>query len=127
MKQQSFGGEPAALDAGMGSATSNGNNSDPAKSGVAREYQAFVSDVEDLVSSATALTGEDLARVKARLGARISAARESISNVTSAVSDQVRSGATATDHYVRSQPWQAVGISAAAGILIGYLLGRRGS
>ena len=127
MKQQSFAAEPTAMDTGIGLAGTNGTTSETSQSGVAREYHAFVSDVEDLVSSATSLTGEDLARAKARLGARISSARASISKVSSAVTDQVRSGATATDSYVRTQPWQAVGISAVAGILIGYLLGRRGS
>jgi ElaB/YqjD/DUF883 family membrane-anchored ribosome-binding protein len=96
------------------------------QSGVAREYHAFVSDVEDLVSSATSLTGEDLARVKAKLSARISSAKDSLVQAGGVVSDQVRSGAKATDAYVRTQPWQAVGISAAAGLLLGYLLGRRG-
>jgi len=127
MKQQSFAAEPAATDAGVGPSTSNGNTGRTPPSGVAREYQAFVSDVEDLISSATSLTGDDLARAKARLGARISSAKASIDRVSGAVSDQVRGGAMAADSFVRTQPWQAVGIGAAAGILIGYLLGRRGS
>ena len=41
--------------------------------------------------------------------------------------DRARSGANATDQYVREQPWQAVGISAAVGLLIGFLVGRRGT
>ena len=127
MKQQSFAAEPTAMDTGIGLASTNGTTGDTSQSGVAREYHAFVSDVEDLLSSATSLTGEDLARAKARLGARIASAKASIGKVTSAVTDQVRNGATATDNFVRTQPWQAVGIGAAAGILIGYLLGRRGS
>jgi len=128
MKQQSFAAEPTAMDTGIGLASTNGGTTgDTAQSGVAREYHAFLSDVEDLISSATSLTGEDLARAKARLGARITSARASIGKVSGEVSEQVRSGARATDNYVRTQPWQAVGISAAAGILIGYLLGRRGS
>jgi ElaB/YqjD/DUF883 family membrane-anchored ribosome-binding protein len=127
MKQQSSGAESGAADAGMGPAATNGTSGHAAKSGVAREYQAFLSDVEDLVSSTTSLTGEDLARAKASLSARIASARASIDNVSGAVSDEARSGAMATDSFVRSQPWLAVGIGAAGGILIGYLLGRRGS
>ena len=127
MKQQSFGADPTGAGAGAGLTTGNGTSADTEHSGVAREYHAFVSDVEDLISSATSLTGEDLARAKAKLSARITAARASIVRAGGAVSEQVRSGAKATDSYVRAQPWQAVGISAAAGLLIGYLLGRRGS
>ena len=119
MKQQPMGG--AAL------ATGNGTTPDTTQSGVAREYHALLNDVEDLISSATSLTGEDLAQAKAQLSARIAAAKASIARASGAVSGQVRSGAMATDSYVRTQPWQAVGISAAAGILVGYLLGRRSS
>ncbi|HMI38165.1 MAG TPA: DUF883 family protein [Steroidobacteraceae bacterium] len=127
MKQQSDAADPAAAAAGMGSASASGTTDNTAQSGVAGEFQAFLSDVEDLISSATSLTGEDLTRTKAKLGARINSARASIEKVGSAVSDQARGGASAADSYVRTQPWQAVGIGAAAGILIGYLLGRRGS
>jgi ElaB/YqjD/DUF883 family membrane-anchored ribosome-binding protein len=117
MKQQSLGADSPG----------NGTAADTDQSGVAREYHAFVSDVEDLISSATSLTGADLARAKARLSARITSARASIARAGGAVSEQARSGARATDSYLRAQPWQAVGITAAAGFLIGYLLGRRGS
>ncbi len=120
MKQQTFGADPTV-------ATANGTTLEAEQSGVAREYHAFVSDVEDLISSTTSLTGEDLARAKAKLSARISSARASIVRAGGAVSDQVRNSAKATDSYVRAQPWQAVGISVAAGLLVGYLLGRRGS
>ena len=127
MKQQSFGADPTGTGPAAALAAGNGTSADTEQSGIAREYHAFVSDIEDLISSATSLTGEDLARAKARLSARITSARASIVRAGGVVSEQVRSGARATDSYVRAQPWQAVGISAAAGILLGYLLGRRGS
>ncbi|HEX9473177.1 MAG TPA: DUF883 family protein [Steroidobacteraceae bacterium] len=127
MKQQSSAAEPAVTDAGMESAASNGTTDNTAQSGVAREFQALLSDVEDLILSATSLTGEDLVSAKEKLSAHISSARASIDKVGGTVADQVRSGAMATDSYVRKQPWQAVGIGAVAGALIGYLLGRRDS
>jgi len=127
MKQQSSGADPTRAGAGAALAAGNGTTADTEQSGLAREYHAFVSDVEDLLSSATSLTGEDLSRAKARLSERITSARESIVSAGGAVSEQVRSGARATDSYVRAQPWQAVGVSVAAGLLVGYLLGRRGS
>jgi len=127
MKQQSFAADQTGAVASAVLAGGNGTSADTEESGVAREYHAFVSDVEDLISSATSLTGEDLSRAKARLSARISSARASIVRAGGAVSEQVRSGAKATDSYVRAQPWQAVGISVAAGLLVGYLLGRRSS
>ena len=107
--------------------TANGATGDNAKSGLAREYHDFLTDVEHLISSATSLTSDDLVRAKARLTAHIVSARASVVDAGSAAVERARSGAKATDQYVRAQPWQAVGISAVAGILIGFMLGRRGA
>ena len=79
------------------------------------------------MGSASSLTGEELARAKAALSTRISAARVSAARIGNVVSERVQAGARATDEYVHKQPWQAVGIAAGAGLLIGFLFGRRNS
>jgi ElaB/YqjD/DUF883 family membrane-anchored ribosome-binding protein len=99
---------------------------DAAPSGVSREFHNFLTDVEDLVKSTTSLTGEDLARAKAKLAARVAAARDSVEKMGGAIADRARNTVKATDGYVHEQPWQAIGIGAAAGLLIGFLLARRG-
>jgi ElaB/YqjD/DUF883 family membrane-anchored ribosome-binding protein len=38
---------------------------------------------------------------------------------------KARAGAGAAEDYVRDNPWQAVGIAAGLGLLIGLLIGRR--
>jgi ElaB/YqjD/DUF883 family membrane-anchored ribosome-binding protein len=107
--------------------TANGTAADAAPSGVAHELHAFLSDVEDLITSATSLSGEDLARAKAKLAERIASAKSAVGKAGSMVSERARSGAKSTDTFVRDQPWQAVGITAAAALLVGFLLGRRSS
>jgi ElaB/YqjD/DUF883 family membrane-anchored ribosome-binding protein len=128
MNQESFstpsGSTSGATFGGNGSPT---DTSHKAESGVAREYHAFLDDVSDLLSSATSMSGEDFARAKARLSARITAAKESVTRAGGALAQRARSGASATDQYVREQPWQAIGATAAVGLLVGFLLGRRGS
>jgi ElaB/YqjD/DUF883 family membrane-anchored ribosome-binding protein len=41
------------------------------------------------------------------------------------VIQRTRQAATVTNNYVHEQPWQAIGIGAAAGVLLGFVLGRR--
>jgi ElaB/YqjD/DUF883 family membrane-anchored ribosome-binding protein len=96
-------------------------------SGLVREYHKLLADLEDLIGSASTLTGEELTRAKSNLTTRIGAARDAAMRMGNVVSDRVRAGAHATDHYVHESPWQAIGISAAAGLLLGFLLGRRNS
>lgn len=96
-----------------------------AASRASREFQDFLADVEDLIASSASLTGEELARAKARLNERIAAARESAEAIGEKVTDRVRSTAKSTDSYVHEHPWQAAGVAAALGLLLGLALSRR--
>lgn len=95
--------------------------------GLSREFHDVLSDIEDLITSTTSLTGDDLARAKMKLRSRISDARRSLSAMGSGVVEQARTTADRTHRFVQHQPWQAVGIGAGIGLLIGMLIGRRGS
>jgi ElaB/YqjD/DUF883 family membrane-anchored ribosome-binding protein len=89
------------------------------------EIRNFVADVEDLITETTSITSEDLVRVKAKLGERVTAAKESIQDMSDAVVQRARRTATVTNDYVHEQPWAAVGIGAALGVLVGFVVGRR--
>lgn len=95
------------------------------QAGVSREFHSLFTDIEDLLKSTTSLTGDDLARAKASLVARASAARASIEKMGVVIADRARNTATATDGYVHERPWQAIGIGAALGLVAGFVLARR--
>jgi ElaB/YqjD/DUF883 family membrane-anchored ribosome-binding protein len=95
------------------------------QAGVSREFHSLFTDIEDLLKSTTSLTGDDLARAKAKLSARATAARESIEKMGVVIADRARNTATATDGYVHERPWQAIGIGAALGLVAGFMLARR--
>ena len=94
-------------------------------SAVSREARNFLADIEDLVKATTSLTGEDLARARAKLAERIAAAKASVEKMGGAVVDGTRQAAQATDGFVRERPWQSIGIGAALGVLVGFLIARR--
>lgn len=94
-------------------------------SGVSREIRNFLADIEHLIEQTTSITGEDLARVKAKISERVSAAKASIDQMSGTVTARVRSSAVATNSYVHESPWNAIGIGAAVGVLLGLLLSRR--
>ena len=101
------------------------NARDAAASGISREFHNFIADVEDLIQATTSLTGEELYAARAKLNNRIAAARDSVADVTESVTQRVRKSAAVTNQYVHDQPWQAVGIGAAVGVLLGFVIGRR--
>jgi ElaB/YqjD/DUF883 family membrane-anchored ribosome-binding protein len=54
-----------------------------------------------------------------------SGARERLSSLDSSVRSGARQAADFTDGYVHENPWRAIGVGAAIGLLIGYLVSRR--
>jgi ElaB/YqjD/DUF883 family membrane-anchored ribosome-binding protein len=106
---------------------SSAEHGDLASKGAAlgTEFRHLVSDLEDLIKSATHLSGDDLSRAKQAIEERVSVAREKLDSVSGLVADKARSTAQATDTYVHEQPWRAVGIATAVGVLLGMLMTRR--
>ena len=98
---------------------------DKPRSGVARELHSFVADIEDLIKATTSLTGEDLAKARAKLTQRVEAAKQSVGRMSDEIALRTREGVRATDDYVHEQPWKAIGMGAAAGLLLGLVLARR--
>jgi ElaB/YqjD/DUF883 family membrane-anchored ribosome-binding protein len=108
------------------SAGSTKNPAADAPSGITQEFNNFVADMEDLIKASTSLTGDDLARAKTKLYTRVATARAFLEGMPATISDRARETVKVADGYVREQPWRAIGMTAAVGALIGFLLGRRG-
>jgi ElaB/YqjD/DUF883 family membrane-anchored ribosome-binding protein len=58
-------------------------------------------------------------------GKKLESARESLNQAHTVVTDTAKQYADVTDEYVHANPWKALGIAAAAGVLVGILLARR--
>ena len=87
---------------------------DEVKSKVAGQYE----DVKSMVAGQY----ED---VKSKVAGQYDVAREKFGELQATVEDGAKAAMTTTDTYVRSNPWRAVGIAAAAGAIIGFLASRR--
>ncbi len=89
------------------------------------EFQKFVQDIEELIKETSTLTGDELARASEKLRERVALAKLSTSVMGGVLAGQATKAVEATDEYVTTKPWAAVGISAAVGVIIGLLLARR--
>jgi len=76
----------------------------------------------DEVKSKVAGQYED---VKSKVAGQYEVAREKFGELQTTVQDGAKTAMTTTDAYVRSNPWRAVGIAAAAGAIIALLASRR--
>lgn len=90
---------------------------------VPREEHDLLSDVESLVAKTKSIMGGDLAVAKARLDERVAKARHAVIETGDALLQQTRRKADLAKRYVEARPWPMVGVAAAVGGLIGFLVG----
>lgn len=107
----------------MRSSSTMGNttNSNP----IARDIQNVVSDAQELLKTVQTEGSGKLAEVKGQVQAKLDNARQMIGDLGTQVQDGAKQAMDTTDAYVRANPWRAVGVSAAVGALIGFLIARR--
>lgn len=92
---------------------------------VSSEFSNFLADMEDLVKTSNAATGEELVQVRAKINDSISAAKASIEGTSATVSESAKKSAKVANSYVHEKPWQVIAASALIGCAIGALLARR--
>lgn len=89
------------------------------------DFRTLVDDTEELVRATTAQAGEKIADIRQRAMQAAHKVKPQLAQLQSTVTRQACSTATATEHYVRDNPWTAVGLSAIAGLVLGLLVARR--
>jgi ElaB/YqjD/DUF883 family membrane-anchored ribosome-binding protein len=96
-----------------------------AKDKLAADFREVMSDIDALLNATTNKAEGEASALRERIVGRLEAARSRVAAAQHEAADRARRAADVTDHYVHEKPWQAVGIAAAAGLLIGVLIGRR--
>jgi ElaB/YqjD/DUF883 family membrane-anchored ribosome-binding protein len=102
---------------------SNGVND--VKAAASSEIRNLIADVEDLMARIADLKDADVVRVRCKVQRAIDATKQSLTEGADAVRQHAQGIATATDDLVRDNPWQAVGIAALVGVVVGILATRR--
>ena len=90
-----------------------------------QEVRDLMADVQDLLGKVAHVADPEIARLRAKVEGGLATAKQAFATGADQVQRTGRAAAAAGDDYVRTQPWQAVGIAAVAGLLIGFLAGRR--
>ncbi len=89
------------------------------------DMKILVSDVEEILRATAGVAGEKMVDLRERIGERLRDAKLRIADAEVALVDKTKAAARATDDYVNENPWQAVGIGAGIGLLLGIIIGRR--
>jgi len=93
------------------------------------EFNSVVTETEQLLKSVATAGGEKADALRGGVADGIAAASERLDKLRLDALAQASSAADATDDYVQSNPWRAIGIAAAvsglAGLVAGLLIARR--
>ncbi|AJC22969.1 hypothetical protein RO07_01660 [Pandoraea pulmonicola] len=89
------------------------------------DIKTVLADAEDLLKQAANTTGERASELSDKALTLLKQAKEKASDVQVVVVEKSKQAARATDDYVHDHPWQAVGIAAGIGVVIGLLLNRK--
>ena len=93
--------------------------------GKGAEWQNLVADVEDLVKKVANVDDEEIAEIRSKVEHTLAKAKTTADEGIAAARERAGEVSEATDEYVRDNPWAAIGIAAAIGIVIGFVAGRR--
>jgi ElaB/YqjD/DUF883 family membrane-anchored ribosome-binding protein len=89
------------------------------------DLTAVIKDAESLLRVTAAQTGDKVEEIRARAEETVRNAKARLGEVEEQALERAREFAGDADEYVRGNPWQAVGIAAGIGLVIGMLMSRR--
>lgn len=89
------------------------------------DMRNVVADAEEIVRATAGMAGEKIADLRERMSVHLYDAKLRLEEAEAIVIDKTKAAARATDDYVNENPWQAVGIAAGIGLLLGIIIGRR--
>ena len=85
---------------------------DRAKGRMAADFKTMITDSEDLLKAAASVSGEGFGAARSKFEERVKSAKAMLADAS-------------PPEYIRGNPWTAVGIAVAAGLLVGFFVAKR--
>ncbi len=97
---------------------------DVSKEKLIQDLQLVVSDAEELLRATAGQAGDKVSAARERIQDSLAAAKARLAVTQEAMLEKTKQAAHVTDEYVHENPWRAVGIGAAVGLVVGMLISR---
>ena len=89
------------------------------------EFAAVLAEAEEMLKRAATETGDKARDLRSQIETKLLRAKLALQEIEGQTVDQAKRAARVTDDYVHDNPWQAIGIAAAVGVLVGLMMNRR--
>jgi ElaB/YqjD/DUF883 family membrane-anchored ribosome-binding protein len=101
------------------------DNNESGDARLVADFKKIVTDTEALLRSVAGVAGEQGAAMQASLAETLESAKAELRKLQQATTQRAGEAARATDAYVHENPWQAVAVAGAVGLIAGLIVGRR--
>jgi ElaB/YqjD/DUF883 family membrane-anchored ribosome-binding protein len=101
------------------------DNTEQSRTKLVDEFSTVMSEAEDMLKRAANETGDKAKDLRSQVEAKLLTAKLRLQELEGQALDRAKEAARATDDYVHEHPWQAIGMAAATGVVIGLLISRR--
>lgn len=88
------------------------------------DFKRVIHDAEVLIKATADQTGDSVQAARARAEETLREARAKLDELQDNLLDRTKAAYRATDEIIHDNPWQAIGVAAAVGFLLGMLTGR---
>jgi ElaB/YqjD/DUF883 family membrane-anchored ribosome-binding protein len=95
------------------------------KAAASGEIKSLIADVEDLMARIADVKDADVMRVRNKVQRAVDATKQTLADGADTIRQHAQNVANTADDYVRESPWQAIGIAALVGAVVGILATRR--
>jgi ElaB/YqjD/DUF883 family membrane-anchored ribosome-binding protein len=90
-----------------------------------KDFSDVLVEAETLLKQAAKESGEKATDLRSQVETKLRSAKLKLLELQDDAVDNAKAAARATDDYVHDNPWQAIGVAAAVGLLVGLVIGRR--
>ncbi|APV49462.1 hypothetical protein BWI17_07060 [Betaproteobacteria bacterium GR16-43] len=96
-----------------------------AKAQLLEDFGKVVADTEALLRSLANVSGDKAEAMREAVEANLDSAKARLRELQGTVADKASGAAREADAYVHENPWTAIGIAAAVGVILGMVIGSR--
>jgi ElaB/YqjD/DUF883 family membrane-anchored ribosome-binding protein len=90
-----------------------------------KDFSDVLAEAESLLKQASKETGDRATDLRSQVETKLRSAKSRLADMHGDAMDNAKAAARATDDYVRDNPWQAIGVAASIGFLVGLVVSRR--
>ncbi|HTS22300.1 MAG TPA: DUF883 family protein [Casimicrobiaceae bacterium] len=90
-----------------------------------KDFADVLAEAETLLKQAAKESGDRATDLRSQVENKLRSAKLRLADMHEDAMDSAKAAASATDDYVRDNPWQAIGVAAAVGFLVGLVVSRR--